>query len=58
MFKILTSAIKSRMYDYLVKNKIFVKIVVKKSSGGCKDQLLLNMAIIQSAEKKKRKNYK
>ena len=56
LFKILTSVITNRVYEYLLRNKILPpeQKGCIKSTRGCKDQLLLNMAITQSAKKEKK----
>ena len=55
MFKVLTIVIKNRLNNHLIKNQIFPpeQKGYKKSSRGCKDQLLLDLAMNQWPKKER-----
>ena len=55
-YKILTSIITERIYSSLDENNLFPaeQKGCKKGSYGCKDQLLVNKAILQEAKSRKK----
>ena len=55
-YKILTSIITERVYNHLDENDLLPKEQkgCRRGSYGCKDQLLINKAIIEDAKKKKK----
>ena len=55
-YKILTSIITERVYKHLDENDLLPKEQkgCRRGSYGCKDQLLINKAIIEDAKKKKK----
>ena len=55
-YKMLTSIITERVYNHLDENDLLPKEQkgCRKGSYGCKDQLLINKAIIEDAKKKKK----
>ena len=55
-FKILTSVITDRLYNHLEKESIMTpeQRVGKKNCYGCKDQLMINNAILENYKKKKK----